>query len=147
MYALAIISVGPSVIAPVLYLTLRIFGVNWVGGYGFDATSALLLPILLAMANWPFVVLYVICRSKIKRELPSANAVRVAMWFSLVAMFVPNVLLFFSAPVDIIWKAPDAGEATGYLIGILTFGPVPILGVIGWFVGRFVAWIMNQKNQ
>jgi hypothetical protein len=93
LIALAIISIGPSIYAVILYLTYR-FGLvqPHAPGYSFGS-FVYLLPVDFALINWAFVPLYVVCRI-----WPNLGAARLAMWFSVVAMSVPGVVLFGLAP-------------------------------------------------
>jgi hypothetical protein len=86
------------------------------------------------------------------------------MWLSVVAMSLPNVLLFSLAStmvsdvfdagqgigvvefmlifpiIAMIWPGPDpgifdAGFGIGFVVSALT-APIPILGLIGWVAGQ-----------
>ena len=63
LIALAIISIGPSIVAVVLYLAYT-FGIIQPGAYGFRFSHVFIfeLPIDFALLNWPFVALYLVCR-------------------------------------------------------------------------------------
>jgi hypothetical protein len=62
LIALAIISIGPSIYAVILYLTYR-FGLvqPHAPGYSFGS-FVYFLPVDFALINWAFVPLYVVCR-------------------------------------------------------------------------------------
>ena len=68
-----------------------------------------LLPLDFALLNWAFVPLYVA-----GRLWPRAGSARVAMWFAVVAMALPNVMLFALAPT-MISGAFDAGQGIGVI--------------------------------
>jgi len=88
------------------------------------------------------------------------------MWFAVVAMSVPNVVLFGLAP-EMISSARDAGQGIGIIEAMLLWSPIqtimpgifaivdaagfeysfvlyaltgflPILGLVAWFLGRLV---------
>jgi hypothetical protein len=127
-------------------------------GYSFS-TFIRDLPFDFAVINWPFVALYLTCRL-----WPTFGSVRSAMWLSVVAMSLPNVLLFSLAStmvsdvfdagqgigvvefmlifpiIAMIWPGPDpgifdAGFGIGFVVSALT-APIPILGLIGWVAGQ-----------
>src|SRR5262245_60303362 len=87
LIAFAIASLGPSAFAIMIYLGYK-FGLIQPepSGYGFS-TYILDLPFDFAVINWPFVALYVICRL-----WPNFGSARSAMWLSVVAMSLPNIL-------------------------------------------------------
>jgi hypothetical protein len=83
------------------------------------------------------------------------------MWFSVVAMSLPNVVLFGLAP-EMVSNARDAGQGIGIIEAMLSFpiipimiisaltAPIPLLGLAGWLlghsVGRFVSATHPKKN-
>jgi hypothetical protein len=157
LIAFAIASLGPSAFAIMIYLGYT-FGLIQPkpSGYSFS-TFIGALPLDFAAMNWPFVALYVTCRL-----WPNFGPARSAMWFSVVAMSLPNVLLFFlawtmvsnvfdagqgigvvefmlSLPIiALIWPGPHLGfleSGFGIVISVLT-APIPLLGLIGWLAGQ-----------
>ena len=163
LIAFAIASLGPSAFAIMIYLGYK-FGLIQPkpSGYSFS-TFIRDLPFDFAVINWPFVALYLTCRL-----WPNFGSARSAMWLSVVAMSLPNVLLFslawtmvsnvFDAGqgigvieamvilpiIAMIWPGPapgifDAGFGVAFVISALT-APIPFLGLIGWLAGRFVGW-------
>jgi hypothetical protein len=161
LIALAVTSLGPSAFAIMIYLGYKFGFVQPAPpGHGFS-TFVRDLPIEFAVINWPFVALYLTCRL-----WPHYGSARSAMWLSVVAMSLPNVLLFSTAStmvsgvydagqgigvieamlifplIAMIWPGPllgifDAG--IGSVISALT-APIPVLGLMGWLVGQFVGW-------
>jgi hypothetical protein len=156
LIAFAIASLGPSAFATMIYLGYR-FGLIQppASGYSFS-TYIQTLPLDFAVLNWGFVALYVACRLR-------PNFGSVAMWLSVVAMSLPNVLLFALAPtmvsnvfdagqgigvvlamislpiIAMILPGPfpdifDAGFGVGFVLSALT-APIPFLGLIGWLMG------------
>jgi hypothetical protein len=158
LIALAIISIGPSIIAVVLYLAYT-FGIIQPGPRGFRFSQVFIFgsPVEFALLNWPFVALYVVCRI-----WPKLGGARLAMWFSVVAMALPNVVLFGLAP-EMVSNARDAGQGIGIIEAMLSFpiipigsifsaltAPIPLIGLAGWLVGhsvgRFVSATHPKKN-
>jgi len=167
LIAFAIASLGPSAFAIMIYLGYK-FGLIQPkpSGYSFS-TFIRELPFDFAVINWSFVALYLTCRL-----WPNFGSARSAMWLSVVAMSLPNVLLFglawtmvsnvFDAGQGIgvieamlmlpilamIWPGPapgifDAGFGIGFVISALT-APIPLLGLIGWLVGQLIGWTASN---
>jgi hypothetical protein len=169
LIALAIISIGPSIYAVILYLTYR-FGLvqPHAPGYSFGS-FVYFLPVDFALINWAFVPLYVVCRI-----WPNLGAARLAMCFSVVAMSVPGVVLFGLAP-EMVSSAFDSGQGIGVIEAVLLWSPIamiwpgiasiifdadiafafvlmaltgflPILGLIAWLVGQLVGWAVRKTH-
>jgi len=121
LIALAIISIGPSIFAVILYLTYR-FGLVQPPARGFRFGSFVYsLPVDFALMNWAFVPLYVVCRIR-----PNLGAARLAMWFSVVVISVPNVVLFGLAP-EMISSAYDSGQGIGIIQAVLLWPPIAMI--------------------
>jgi hypothetical protein len=121
LIALAIISIGPSLYAVILYLTYR-FGLAQPHAPGYRFGSFVyLLPVDFALMNWAFVPLYVVCRT-----WPKLGAARLAMWFSVVAMSVPCAVLFGLAP-EMTSSAFDAGQGIGIIEAVLLWPPIAMI--------------------
>ena len=89
LIAFAIASLGPSAFAIMIYLGYKVGLIQpQPSGYSFS-TFIPDLPFDFAVINWPFVALYVTCRLG-----PNFGSARSAMWLSVVAMSLPNILLF-----------------------------------------------------
>lgn len=161
LVALAIVSIGPSVCAAILYLAYKVGLIQPpVRGYRFSS-FVYSLPADFALLNWAFVPLYVV-----GRIWPSAGSARLAMWLAVVAMSVPNVILFGLAP-EMISNAFDAGQGIGIIEAMLLQSPIqmiwpglyeiidragfeywfvltaltgllPTLGLAAWLLGRLV---------
>jgi hypothetical protein len=158
LIAFAIVSIGPSVCAVILYLAYK-SGLSQPPARGYKFGSFVTsLPVDFALLNWAFVPLYVVGRIR-----PRADSARVAMWFAVVAMSLPNVLLFALAP-EMISNVYDAGQGIGIVEAMLLFSPIqmippitaiidaadsryfhvlasltgflPILGLAAWWLGR-----------
>lgn len=161
LIAFAIASLGPSAFAIMIYLGYKIGLIQAPpSGYSFSIYIRD-LPFDFAVINWGFVALYLVCRL-----WPNFGSARSAMWLSVVAMSLPNVLLFslawtmvsnvFDAGqgigvieamlilpiIAMIWPGPapsifDAGFGIGFVISALT-APIPFLGLIGWLGGQWI---------
>jgi hypothetical protein len=167
LIAFAIASIGPSAFAVMIYLGYR-FGLIQPppSGYRFS-TFILDLPVDFAVVNWGFVALFLTCRL-----WPNFGSARSAMWFSVVAMALPNVLLFslawemvsnaigvgqgigvilatLSLPIiTLIWFGTypgifDAGFGIGFVVSAL-MAPIPFFGLIGWLAGQFIGWAASH---
>jgi hypothetical protein len=149
------------VCAVILYFAYK-FGLVQPGARGYSFRSFVyFLPVDFALLNWAFVPLYVV-----GRIWPRAGSARLAMWFAVVAMSVPNVVLFGLAP-EMISNARDAGQGIGIIEAVLLTSPIqmiwpgigaiiddagfevsfvlnaltgflPILGLVAWLLGRLV---------
>jgi hypothetical protein len=84
LIAFAIASLVPSAFAIYKFCLIQ----PKPSGYSFS-TFVRDLPFDFAVINWPFVALYLTCRL-----WPNFGSARSAMWLSVVAMSLPNVLLF-----------------------------------------------------
>jgi hypothetical protein len=121
LIALAIISIGPSLYAVILYLTYK-FGLVQPHAPGYRFGSFVYsLPAEFALINWAFVPLYVVCR-----VWPKLGAARLAMWFSVVAMSVPAAILFGLAP-EMISSAVDSGQGIGIIEAVLLWSPIAMI--------------------
>jgi hypothetical protein len=161
LIALAILSIGPGVCAVILYLSYE-FGLIEPGSAGYRFSSFVYsLPADFVLLNWAFGPLYVV-----GRIWPRAGSARLAMWFAVVAMSVPNLVLFGLAP-EMVSNARDAGQGIGIIEAVLLWSPIqmilpgifaivdaagfeysfvlnaltgflPILGLVAWILGRLV---------
>ena len=141
LIALAILSIGPSVFAVILYFAYKsgLIQPN-APGYSFGS-FVYFLPVDFALLNWAFVPLYVVGRIR-----PRAGSARLAMWFAVVAMSVPNVVLFGLAP-EMLSNARDAGQGIGIIEAVLLWSPIqmiwPSIGAIIDNVGFEISFVLN----
>jgi hypothetical protein len=137
LIALAIISIGPSICAVILYLTYR-FGLVQPHAPGYRFGSLVYSsPVDFALINWAFVLLYVVCR-----VWPTLGSARVAMWFSVVAMSVPNLVLFGLTP-EMISSAVDSGQGIGIIEAVLVWSPIAMVwpGLASIMIDADTAWM------
>jgi hypothetical protein len=169
LIALAILSIGPSVCAVILYFSYE-FGLIQPSAPGYRFGSFVYsLPADFALLNWAFVPLYVVGRIR-----PHAGSARLAMWFAVVAMSVPNVVLFGLAP-EMVSNARDAGQGIGIIEAVLLWSPIqtilpgiyaivdaagfeysfvlnaltgflPTLGLVAWLLGRLVGGLIRTAQ-
>lgn len=149
-----------------IYLGYK-FGLIQPGRSGYSFSTFIRdLPFDFAVINWAFAALYLACRL-----WPNFGSARSAMWFSVAAMSLPNVLLFSLAPTMVsnvfdagqgigvieamlmwpilamIWPGIfDAGFGIGFVISTLT-APIPLLGLIGWLAGQLIGTASNSRRK
>jgi hypothetical protein len=168
LVALATLSIGPSLCAVMLYLAYK-FGLMQPDPRGYRFSSFIYsLPLDFALMNWAFVPLYVV-----GRLWPRAGAMRPAMWFAVVAMSVPNLILFALAP-EMLSTAYDAGQGIGIIQAVLLWSPIlmivpgldslvlnapywlvlsallgflPLLGLAAWLLGQLAGWQLRGTDQ
>jgi hypothetical protein len=161
---------GRSAVSAMIYLGYKV-GLIQPGPSGYKFSIFIRdLPFDFAVLNWPFVALYVTCRL-----WPNFRSARIAMWLSVAAMSLPNILLFSLAPtmvsnvfdagqgigiieamlmlpiLAIIWPGPalgifDAGFGIGFVISALT-APIPLLGLISWLVVQLFGTASNSRRK
>lgn len=166
LIALLTVSIGPSVVATLLYLGTK-SGVLQAGPSGVRFSSFISqLPLDFAVMNWGFVVLYVVCRL-----YPNFRSFRLAMWLSTIVMSVLNVPLFLLAP-EMISNVYDAGQGIGIVqamlsmplwfgpspdfldptsgIGLLLFAPltpIPLSGLVVWIAAQLIGGLASSPKQ
>jgi hypothetical protein len=71
------------------------------------------------------------------------------MWFAVVAMSVPNVVLFGLAP-EMVSNARDAGQGIGIIEAVLLWSPIqmiwPGIGAIIHDAGFEVSFVLNAPD-
>jgi len=168
LIAFVIASIGPSAFAIIIFLGYK-FGLIQPepSGYRFS-TFIRDLPFDFAVINWGFVALYLTCRL-----WPNFGSARSAMWLSVIAMCLPNVLLFFLA-WELVSKAFDAGQGIGDIMAMISFPiimiiwlpprpifdagfdigfvisafmtPIPFFGLIGWLLGWTASKFLRETT-
>jgi hypothetical protein len=144
LIAFAVFTVGPSVLAPILYVLQSVaadLSQSISPPEGPPRLSMILLsPLSLIIALWPFLTLYGVTLDNLTRDRTSWKSVRMAMMVSVVAMSLPSTFLLFGAANEMMLSGPDAGQGTGMLSFLfMMFMPIP--AILGWFTGRGIAWM------
>lgn len=170
LIAFAIVSFGPSALAILIYLGYTAGLIQPpASGYRFSSYIAG-LPFDFAVINWGFVALYVTCRLR-----PNLGGARLAMWLSVVAMALPNILLF-SLAWEMVSSARGAGQGIGIIEAMVSFpiialiwdppfpaildpdsgigsvvsallAPIPVLGLTGWIAGQLLGSAAANARQ
>jgi hypothetical protein len=141
LWAMALFAVAPSVIVIILQV------LEWVRGSvvpELDIGTLLMMPLLISIPNGPFVFVYLVVRRCLRAAWPPVSEVRLAMWAATVAMALPNLVIMFGTPEEMISTASDAGQGTGMFIAIELVA-VPILGLVGWWIGRFIGFMRRRR--
>jgi len=143
LVAFAIFAAGPSVIATIAYfLNLAVDLRPFVGSRPLDPITLLLQPLILTLALWPFLYLYGATRDKLIEQPAEWRSIRLATIGATVAMSLPSTVFLVGTPQEILSSARDAGQGTGigcFLFMLLLWIP----GVIGWVIGRGIAWMLR----
>ena len=92
-------------------------------------------------SGWPFLWLYGCARDELIKDPSSEASIRLATIMSAIAMSVPCSLFLVATPVEMLSSAPHAGQGTG-IAGFLFLIFLPLPGILGWFTGRGIAWIL-----
>jgi hypothetical protein len=99
---------------------------------------ALLYPVAVLQFSWPFYVLARVVAKQIRKSWPEIARVHGASAGALIGLTVPYLFGYWSLRTEFASGAPDAGQGSGILLGLLA----PIVGcgiaVVGWFVGAKV---------
>jgi hypothetical protein len=124
---------APLVVLGIITLAPSVF-------VGVSMQGLLVIPFTIAVANWPFLALYFFTKIKVHTEWPSLTSLRYAMQSSLVAMAIPNCFILLGL-AQLASEPPNA-RTFGEILGFWLTGEIfilPILGVGGWFFGRWYA--------
>jgi hypothetical protein len=132
-------SVGPSVLAPILFVLS--FFVDIPVQRLSDPISLVVSAIFLGLTLWPFLWLYGYARDALIANPSAENSLRLATIMSTVAMSLPSSLLSLSTVGAMLSSAHDAYQGWGIAI-IFFFVLLPLPGLVGWLIGRGIAWIL-----
>ena len=145
LIAFAVFAVGPSVLGLILHV-LYLAGAN-LGQFIAPLEkpprlhAVLFDPVVLAVGLWPFLTLHGVTLDSLMQDRSTWRSVRMAMIVSVTAMSLPSTLLLVATFQEMMSSAPDAGQGTGILcVLLMVFLPIP--AVVGWFIGRGVAWLL-----
>jgi hypothetical protein len=131
--AYLVLSIAPSILAPIFFVvSLFIIDIPVKGGP--TPVSLVAIPLFLGLIFWPFLWLYRYARNALIEHPSSEKSLRPATIISTVAMSLPCSLLSLSA-------AGDGGQGTG-ILAFLFLIILPFLGILGWLIGRGIAWIL-----
>ena len=144
LVAYLVFAVGPSVLAPIFFILSLFVDISSIIGPAQQAPgigSILLEPIFLGLIFWPFLWLYGCARDELIKDPSSEASIRLATIMSAIAMSVPCSLFLVATPAEMLSSAPHAGQGTG-IAGFLFLIFLPLPGILGWFTGRGIAWIL-----
>ena len=146
LIAFAVFDVGPSVLAPILFI-LSFFVDLGALASRLDHAPGLMIallvePFVLIIGLWPFLALYSAARDMLIERPAAWRSVRLATIASTIAMSVPSTVLLLSASGEMVSTARDAGQGTGILLFLFLL-LLPIRGIFGWGIGRGTAWILR----
>jgi hypothetical protein len=144
LVAYLVFAVGPSVLAPIFFMLSLFVDTSLIMVPVQQAPrimSILFEPIFLGLIFWPFLWLYVCARDELIKDPSSEDSIRLATIMSAIAMSVPCSLFLVGTPAEMMSSAPDAGQGTG-VAGFLFFIFLPLPGILGWFTGRGIAWML-----
>jgi hypothetical protein len=145
LIAFAVFAVGPSVlglILHVLYLASANLG-QVIGPLArpLRLDAVLFGPFVLTVGLWPFLTLYGVTLDNLIQNRSPWKSIRIAMIASVAAMSLPSTFLLVATFQEMMSSAPDAGQGTGILCALfMVFLPIPAL--VGWFIGRGIAWML-----
>jgi hypothetical protein len=144
LIAFAVFAIGPSVLGLIVHV-LHLAGANFIPFIGPLESSPRLGavffdPLVLTVGLWPFLTLYGVTLDNLIQGRSTWRSVRMAMIVSVAAMSLPSAFLLVATFQEMMSSARDAGQGTGILCFLfMMFLPIP--AVIGWFVGRGIAWM------
>jgi len=145
LIAFAVLAVGPSVLAPIFFILSSSVDLSALVGPVQRAPgliSILLEPLVLTFGLWPFLALYGVARDKLINQPAEWRSTRLATIASTIAMSLPSTVFLVGIPQEMMSTAPDAGQGTGILLFLfMLFLPIP--GIIGWLIGRCIAWMLR----
>jgi hypothetical protein len=145
LIAFAVFAIGPSVIAPILYILHLLFDLSaYLGAVqgGPGPISLVLEPLVLTVAFWPFLALYGAARDGLIAQPAEWKSVRLATIGATLTMSLPSTVFLVGTPAEMLSSARDAGQGTGIMIFLFMF-LLPIVGIFGWLTGRLVAWMLR----
>jgi hypothetical protein len=145
LIAFAVLCVGPSVLAPILYLLSAAVDLRGLAGANPRApglAALLFYPLLFVLPYWPFLALYDVTRKALIRDPSSRQSIRLATIASTIAMALPCSLVLIGTPAEMMSSARDAGQGTGIaMLFYAIFLPFP--GIVGWWIGHGIARLVR----
>jgi len=134
LVAYLVLCIAPSVLSPIWFL-VSLFSLDVPVRGGPNPLSLLIFPVFLGLVFWPFLWLYGFARDALIKDPSSEKTLRLATIMSVVAMSLPSSLLSLSMA-----SADGGGQGAGIFAFLLLFF-LPLLGVLGWLIGRVIAWL------
>jgi hypothetical protein len=129
LVAYAALSIAPSILSSIFFV-LSLFIIDGPRQPAPTPVSLLAFPLFLGLIFWPFLWLYGYARDALIKDPSSEKSLRLATIMSVAAMSLPCSLLSVAG-----------GQGPGILAFLfLIFLPLP--GILGWFTGRGIAWIL-----
>ena len=144
LVAFLVFTVGPSVLAPIFFMLSFFVDTSLIMIPVQQAPSIMSIlfePIFLGLIFWPFLWLYGCARDELIKDPSSEDSIRLATIMSAIAMSVPCSLFLVGTPAEMMSSARDAGQGTG-VAGFLFLMFLPLPGILGWFTGRGIAWML-----
>jgi hypothetical protein len=149
LVAFAIFAAGPSALALIAYILNAMVDLSpLVGPVGRSVPPVTLLirllvePLFLTIPLWPFLALYSVARDTLIEQPAEWRSIRLATIGATVAMSLPSTIFLVGAPLEMMSSARDAGQGAG-IISFFFMVLLPIPGIIGWFIGRGIAWTLH----
>jgi hypothetical protein len=135
LVAYLVFSIAPSILAPIFFvLTLFIIDVPPMQPAP-TPVSLVVFPLFLGLIFWPFLWMYRYARNALIEHPSSEKSLRLATIMSVAAMSLPCSMLSLMA-------SAGGGEGAG-ILAFLFLILLPLLGILGWLIGRGIAWILG----
>jgi hypothetical protein len=135
LVAYVALSIAPSILSSIFFV-LSLFIIDGPRQPAPTPVSLLAYTLFFGLIFWPFLWLYGYARDALIADPSSEKSLRLATITSTVAMSLP-------CPLASLWAATNEGQGTGIAAFLLLiFLPLP--GVLGWLIGRRIAWILRS---
>lgn len=135
---------GPSVLAPIFFilsLVVDITGIAVPVQRPQHLLSILVDPFFIGLTLWPFLRLYRYARNALIEHPSSEISLRLATIVSTGAMSLPCPLLSLATIAGMMSPGRDAYQMWGIIV-VFFIILLPLLGILGWFTGRGIAWML-----
>ena len=135
----------PSVLVPIIFvlsLVVDITGIAVPVQRPQRLLSIFIDPFFIGLTLWPFLRLYRYARNALIEHPSSAASLRLATIMSTVAMSLPCPLLSLETVGAMMSSGRDAYQGWGIIV-IFFLILLPLLGILGWLIGRGIAWMLR----
>jgi hypothetical protein len=135
----------PSVLVPIIFvlsLVVDITGIAVPVQRPQRLLSIFIDPFFIGLTLWPFLRLYRYARNALIEHPSSEASLRLATIMSTVAMSLPCPLLSLETIGAMMSSGRDAYQGWGIII-IFFLILLPLLGILGWLIGRGIAWMLR----